>query len=56
MSKKYNIKKFTFEDRFARKYYCQNARLNYLRYAKKANRRTLRRYIKKINKKEMDEI
>ena len=33
----------THEDKFARHLYCKRARLNYIRYAKKANRKKLRR-------------
>jgi len=36
-------KKMTFEDKFARRYYCKNARRNYTRFAKRYNRRKFRR-------------
>lgn len=37
-------KKLTFEDKFARKYYCNSRR--FLPYMKRKNRKTLRRIIK----------
>ena len=42
------IKKMTFEDKFARKYYCQNAKRNYTKFAKRYNRRLFRRLMKNI--------
>jgi len=39
-------KKITSEDKFARKYYCDHARLNSIRFDKKYNKRKLRRYLK----------
>lgn len=43
-------KKVTREDKFARKYYCQRARLNSIRTDKKFNKRKFRR---KVNKDEV---
>lgn len=40
-------KKLTFEDKFARNWYCQHARLNQLRADKKYNKKKLRRIYKK---------
>ena len=42
-----NIKKLTFESKFARKYYCKKASRNYIRFAKKYNRKLFRRKVKK---------
>lgn len=39
-------KKITYEDKFARKFYCQHARLNQIRTDKKAGRKKLRRLLK----------
>lgn len=39
-------KKLTFEDKFARKYYCTHARLNSIRNDKRYNKRKFRRIIK----------
>lgn len=41
----YNIRKYTFEDRFARKYYCNYNRI--LSFMKRRNRRLLRQKLKK---------
>ena len=41
-------KKRTFIDKFARKYYCQHARLNSLRSDKKLAKRQERRFNKKL--------
>lgn len=38
-------KKITREDKFARKYYCQRARLNSIRADKKFNKRKFRRKV-----------
>lgn len=45
-------KKVTYEDKFARDFYCQHARLNYIRFAKKANSKAFRRQSKEQCKKE----
>ena len=42
-------KKITNEDKFARKYYCEHARLNSVRFDKKFNKRKLRRYLKDLD-------
>lgn len=51
MSKNNIHKKETFEDKFARKFYCENARINQLRLDKKRqskqNRKNGKKYIKK---------
>ena len=44
---KYNIKKETSEDRFARKYWCKRAKRNFFPYEKKSNRKKFRRILKK---------
>lgn len=43
-------KKATFEDKFARNFYCQHARLNSVRQDKKESRRKWRRINKEICK------
>lgn len=48
-------KKLTKEDKFARKYYCQHARLNSLRNDKRENKRKMRRYNKKLIREEFYE-
>lgn len=48
MSKSNEHKKDYNEDKFARAYYCQHARLNQLRQDKKAGKRKTRRKNKKI--------
>ena len=40
-------KKYTKEDKFGRRFYCQNARLAQLRSEKKQQRKTFRKLIKK---------
>lgn len=40
-------KRLTFEDKFARKYFCEHSRLGYLRHAKRYNNKKLRRILKK---------
>jgi hypothetical protein len=42
-------KKITNEDKFVRKYYCEHARLNSIRFDKKFNKRKLRRYLKDLD-------
>ena len=39
-------KKVTFENKFARNFYCQHARLNSIRFDKKYNKKKFRRYLK----------
>lgn len=41
------IKTMTREDKFARKYWCDNARRNYTKDIKKRNRKRFRRELKK---------
>lgn len=43
-------KKATHEDKFARHYYCERARLGYIRNAKKANSKKFRKIGKNICK------
>lgn len=50
MAKNNNHKKDFSEDKFARSYYCQHARLNQLRQDKKASKRKTRRKNKEISK------
>jgi len=45
--------KETFEDKFARKFYCNHARLNSVRRDKKYNSKKFRRVCKKYIDKEM---
>ena len=46
-------KKDYSEDKFARHYYCEHARLNQLRADKKASKRKTRRKLNKIIKKDL---
>ena len=46
--------KLTFEDKFARRFYCQHARLNSIRNNKKQATRKMRKINKKICKKSLD--
>lgn len=50
MSKSNEHKKDYREDKFARAYYCQHARLNQVRADKKASKRKTRRKNKEISK------
>lgn len=43
-------KKVTQEDKFARRYYCDGARLRQLRYEKKAQKRAMRKFLKTLDK------
>lgn len=55
MSNKSNIhKKYTKEDKFARRYYCKKSRLRQLRFEKRKQRRDFRRV--KINEDIDDEV
>ena len=54
MSKKKKKKKLTFEDKFARHFYCPHARLNSIRNDKKQATRKMRRINKKIVEKSLD--
>lgn len=42
-------KKYTYEDKFARRWYCKHARLAQLRLEKKIQRRKMRRINKKVS-------
>lgn len=44
-------KKITTENKFARRYYCNHARLNSIRRDKKENSKAFRRYNKKLCQK-----
>ena len=54
MSKSNEHKKDFREDKFARAYYCQHARLNQLREDKKQSRRKTRRKNKKLSQNPLD--
>lgn len=49
-------KKLTFEDKFARHFYCDHARLNQLRQEKKAQRKSMRKINKEIIRKSLDNL
>jgi len=51
-----NIKKETFEDRFARRRYCQRAARDYTKYAKKYNRKLFRRKIKNTIQENLQDL
>ena len=53
MASRNDKKKLTEEDKFARAFYCQHARLGYTRWKKKANSKKMRRINKKLCKKEL---
>ena len=54
MSARNEKKKLTFEDKFARHFYCPHARLNSIRNDKKQATRKMRRINKKIIEKSLD--
>ena len=54
MSARNEKKKLTFEDKFARHFYCPHARLNSIRNDKKQATRKMRRINKKKKKKSLD--
>ena len=54
MSARNEKKKLTFEDKFARHFYCPQARLNSIRNDKKQATRKMRRINKKIIEKSLD--
>lgn len=54
MSARNEKKKLTFEDKFARHFYCPHARLNSIRNDKKQATRKMRRINKKIIEKSID--
>ena len=47
-------KKLTYLDRFARKYYCEHARLNSVRLDKRQAKRKMRRIDKMVISEEME--
>ena len=47
-------KKLTYLDRFARKYYCEHARLNSVRFDKREAKRKMRRIGKMIISEELE--
>lgn len=54
MSAKNEKTKLTFEDKFARHFYCQHARLNSIRNDKKQATRKMRKINKKMCEKPLD--
>ena len=54
MSARNEKKKLTFEDKFARHFYCTHARRNSIRNDKKQATRKMRRINKKIIEKSLD--
>lgn len=54
MSARSEKKKLTFEDKFARRFYCQHARLNSVRNDKKQATRKMRKINKKMCEKSLD--
>lgn len=50
MATRNDKKKITFEDKFARHYYCQHARLNSIRSDKKYNSKKMRKFNKNLCK------
>lgn len=54
MAEKNEKKKLTFEDKFARRFYCQHARLNSIRQDKKNCTRKMRKINKEICRKALD--
>ena len=54
MAAKNEKKKLTFEDKFARHFYCQHARLNSIRQDKENCTRKMRRINKKICQESLD--
>lgn len=55
MASRNDKKKLTFEDKFARHFYCQHARLNSIRNDKKQNTKKMRKINKNLCKKELTE-
>lgn len=49
-------KKLTFEDKFARKYYCEHARLNVLRSNKRQSKKRYRQYITRLVIETLEEV
>ena len=54
MAAKNEKKKLTFEDKFARRFYCQHARLNSIRQDKKNCTHKMRQISKEICRKALD--
>ena len=54
MAVKNEKKKLTFEDKFARHFYCQHARLNSIRQDKKNCTRKMRQINKEVCRKALD--
>ena len=54
MAAKNEKKKLTFEDKFARHFYCQHARLNSIRQDKHDGTRKMRQINKEICRKALD--
>lgn len=54
MAVKNEKKKLTFEDKFARRFYCQHARLNSIRQDKKNCTHKMRQINKEICRKALD--
>ena len=54
MAVKNEKKKLTFEDKFARRFYCQHARLDSIRQDKKNCTRKMRQINKEICRKALD--
>lgn len=54
MAEKNEKKKLTFEDKFARRFYCQHARLNSIRQDKKSCTHKMRQINKEICRKALD--
>lgn len=54
MAAKNEKKKLTFEDKFARHFYCQHARLNSIRQDKRDCTRKIRQINKEICRKALD--
>lgn len=46
-------KRVTYEDKFGRKYYCDNARLRQLRFEKKMQKKAFRRWRKKEEQRDV---
>lgn len=53
MAERNSKKKLTHEDKFARKYWCQHARLNSIRGDKRQAKKRMRTIDKKIIKKDL---
>lgn len=56
MAQRSRHKKLTYEDKFARRYYCRHARLGQLRYEKKHQKKLMRRIYKHEIEEESEEL